>query len=541
MQWYGPFDQAYQADVLNSAISDTLRLTETVAPINVNNVIVSPTQVQANSALNMLSCFAGGAVQNSLFARASLSGAQVCISNYNKNIVHSNVVATTLLNRTTAAFSWGVTQNIGCEWNDCTAIGGKMVFFTVQQPSITNLHYADVFSGETGTSAASYAIDVQPGCVGAFIDGVDFAGLTNVHPYSGVVNMLASYDWKVRNIGSKDAALDLGSANSSAVLINFGNNSDNGRLQRCYVDNTRTGLWAMDNSCNNITIENVAGDYDDNTAIGTLNTVLKGVRLAGVTTGQTSIYGTHWKDSFTSDTTGKIEILCNEPTALSAAQCVITSGTPRFNSAGQVALTAVGDEVTWEMPYFAIGHNATANIAPTLSGTNTGNLDIEFQYDLGSGYNGSWLPLSQANWYAVGAITPATGIKLKVRARCATANASNLLANVAIPTVTSATDQDLEYPLDVLPISVTVKNSETLAAIENAHVYVFKASDKSVLLNGSTNVSGLVSATADVSPGTEIGGWVRQMDLSGTDYEQRSISGTITTSGFDTVVLLTPI
>lgn len=458
LQWYGNFLQAYRADVTNSAVSDSLILQEIAGPVNVDNVIVSPTQAQLNLALYILSCFAGGTVQNALFTRFSLatSNAYVNICNYSKGVTFSNVKSQTLLNRGYAtAGTWSATQTVDCTWDNCTNIGGRMTHVGAQRPTITNHHHADNFSGTTGTSNGHYALDFQTGCVGWKVDGVDFMGLTNVHPYSGVVNTSACYDWKLRNIGSTSSALDMGSANACGVIINGGGNNDTGFVQRCYVSNTRSGPYAFLNSDNNITIETVAGDYADTSVIAALNTIAKGVRLTGTTTGQTSVYGTHWKDSFTSATVGKIEILCNEPTTASAAQCAITSGSPKFNSAGQVALTVVGQQVTWEMPYFAIGHNATANLAPTLTGTNTGNLSYEFQYDKGAGYNGTWLTLSQANWFAVGAITPATGIKLKVRATCATANAGNLLTNIALPTVTSATDQNQQYPLDSNTVTFT--------------------------------------------------------------------------------------
>lgn len=458
LQWCGNFLQAYRADVTNSAISDSLILQEIAVPINVDNVIVSPTQAQLNFALYMLSCFAGGTVQNVLLTRFSLatSSAFVNVCNYSKGVTFRNVKSQTLLNRGYAtAGTWSATQTVDCTWDNCTNIGGRMTHVGAKRPTITNLHHADNFSGTTGTSNGHYALDFQAGCVGWKVDGVDFMGLTNVHPYSGVVNTSACYDWKLRNIGSTSSALNMGSANACDVIINGGGNNDTGFVQRCYVSNTRSGPYAFVNSDNNITIETVAGDYTDTSVIAALNTIAKGVRLTGTTTGQTSVYGTHWKDSFTSATVGKIEILCNEPTTASAAQCAITSGSPKFNSAGQVALTVVGQQVTWEMPYFAKGHTALANLAPTLTGTNTGNLTYEFQYDKGAGYNGTWLTLNATNLNGAGAITPATGVKLKVRATCATANAGNLLAQIAIPTVTNSTAQNEQYPLDTITLTLT--------------------------------------------------------------------------------------
>ncbi len=458
MHWYGNFSQAFRADLSNAVIADSMVLQEIASAINVDNCIVGPTQAQLNFALNMLSCFAGGTFQNTLLARFSLaaSGAYVCQANYNKGITFSNVKAQTLLNRGNATTgAWTQTQNVDCTWDGCTTIGGRQLVVGNQNCEWVNSRYADNFSGTTGTGNAHYAFEFSTGCNGITIDGLDFLGLTNVHPYSGLFNFTACYNWTVRNLGSTGAALNLGSANASGLIVNGAGNNDGGRLQRIYTSNTRTGPWAFLNSDNNITLETVAGDYADTSVIAALNTIAKGVRLTGATTGQVSVYGTHWKDSFTSATVGKIEVLCNEPTTASAAQCAVTAGTPRFNSSGQVALTTVGDQVTWEMPYFALGHNALANLAITLAGTNTGNVTYEFQYDKGAGYNGSWLTLNATNLNGAGAITPTTGVRLKVRATCATANAGNLLTNIAIPTVTSASDQNAQYPLDVNTLTLT--------------------------------------------------------------------------------------
>jgi hypothetical protein len=536
-EWYGNFLQAYRADILNSAFSDSLILQEIAAPINVNNVIVAPTQAQLNFALNMVSCFGGGTFQNVNLARFSLaaSGAYVNSVNYNKGVTFSNVKSQTLLTRGNATTGvWTATQNVDCTWASCINIGGKMLQVGAQRPIFTNYRYADQFTGTTTATNPHYALEFSTGCVGVKIDGVDFLGLTNVHPYNGIASFTACYDFKVRNIGSTAAALNFGSANACGVIINGGGNNDTGLIQRCYASNTRTGPWAFVNSDNNITIETVSGDYADTSVMAALNTIMKGVRLLGATTGQTSVYGTHWKDSFTSATVGKIEVLCNEPTAATAAQCAITSGTPKFNSAGQVALTTVGQQVTWEMPYFAKGHNALANLAITLAGTNTGNNTYEFQYDKGAGYNGSWLTLNAANLTGAGAITPSIGVKLKVRATCATANAGNLLTNIAIPTVTSATDQNQQYPLDQITFTV-----EASASLVGAEVRVYDL-DNSPAGSLGTELYGVESAAgATVAFNGDAGNlvWVQIMKPGYVEFGQ---SVTLPSANGSFFALLTP-
>ena len=106
-------------------------------------------------------------------------------------------------------------------------------------------------------------------------------------------------------------------------------------------------------------------------------------------------------------------------------------------------MATLGDSVTWTMDYFALGHTALANSAPTITGTNVGNHALQFQVDTGSGWS-AWAELTGANLAAVGAINPATGVRLRVRATVTTASASNLLTNIRIDTVTDATSQQVQ-------------------------------------------------------------------------------------------------
>ena len=201
-----------------------------------------------------------------------------------------------------------------------------------------------------------------------------------------------------------------------------------------------------------------------------------------------AVYGTHLITLFSSTTSGFSEIVCNEPTALSAAQCFASAGTPQFNSSGSVLLTKVGDQVTWEMPFFAKGYTAFTNSAPTITGTNVtyssgarwGNHDLEFQVDTGSGYGGTWLALTAANLIA-NTFTSTTGYKLKLRATCAVANAGNVLTNLRVAmTTTAIARKGTLYPLSIntatftgLPsgcdVVVLTAGTSTILAQADAH------------------------------------------------------------------------
>jgi hypothetical protein len=128
-----------------------------------------------------------------------------------------------------------------------------------------------------------------------------------------------------------------------------------------------------------------------------------------------------------------------------------------------VLLTKVGDQVTWEMPFFAIGFTAFTNSAPVITGTNVtyvsgstwGNHTLEFQVNTGSGYGGTWLALTAANLIA-NTFNSTTGFKLKIRATCLTANAGNVITNMRVALTTTASDQQTKlYPLSVNTVTFT--------------------------------------------------------------------------------------
>lgn len=489
MNWYGKFLQAFRADIINSALSDTMVLQEIASPLNTNNCIVSPTQAQINAALNTVSCFGGGSVQNSNFWRFSLASTSsyVAAINYPVGVTFSGNVFGSLTLRANA--TTGVitsTQPKNCTFINNTHIGGQALIIGQQGCTFTNTTYYDhTITTTTSSTNPMYAYSFTTGCARTTVEGI-LLPLPANGPYAGLVGSNACYDTALQNVGASRSAPLVMNASVTAVAFNGLGNNDGITLKRVYVSNTRTGPYAFVNSDNNILVENVAGDYADTTVMAGLNAVEKSVAITSATTGQTSVYGSHWKTRFTSTTAGFTEITCNEPTTASAAQCAITSGTPQFNSVGQVLMTVVGQQVVWEMPYFAKGYTAFTNSAPTITGTNVtyssgarwGNHDIEFQIDTGSGYGGTWLALTAANLTAQ-TINSTTGFRLKIRVTAATASATNAITNMRIAMTTTATDQDGGlYPLVTAPIQVE-------GLVTGSRVKFSKVSDGTVLYQGT--------------------------------------------------------
>jgi len=334
-----------------------------------------------------------------------------------------------------------------------STLGGRMGFIQCQNITITDTRYADQINGLTvNTNPLAAAIDLSASCINILVDGFsNFNSILRVHPYA-VILLTANgcLDIKMRNIGTSATPYDCGSADATG--IGFSASVTKGvELKRIYLVNTRTAPLALTNTVQDVVIDNTWGDGADSQAIAAVNCLSRGGRWTNSVAGQTAVYGRHWEDAFTTTTTGRLLIAMNEPLSATADQVTITAGTPKFTSVGTINMPTLGDQVVWEMPYFAIGHTALLNGAPTLTGTNTGNFTLEYQIDLGSGYNGVWLALTGANLssHTIPAFVNLYnqgGFRLKVRATVAVAAVGNALTYIRIDTVTTATEYQRQYP-----------------------------------------------------------------------------------------------
>lgn len=456
-QWYLNLNQAFYVSLNNCAVNDRIFLTEIASKFYVVSCVVSPTQAQDQRAIDVISCLSGGEVDVCKFFKFGLSGASIWCAqcNYSVGINFTNCTFASLLLRSsasTAAFYALLSRD--CSFYDCVTIGQGFRFVTCSGFVCKNSSYYDhTLTTNTTSTNAAWCFNMLLGCSDIVVDGVNFP-ILGLGPYNSIVDFQSANRVVVRKIGSYASPLSFSGITGDAV---YSSGDSSGLLvQRVYVSNTRVAMFEAQNSDTDIEVVDCAGDYSDANATLSNNTLIKNYAFASVSAGQVAVYGTHWRVRFVSTTAGVIEILCNEASAKTLDQCAITSGTPKFNAGGSVLMTSVGQQIVWEMPFFALGHTALNSVDLSLVGTNTSNLSYEFQYDIGAGYNGTWLTANATNFTAVGAIDPAVGIKIKLRVTCVTANASNALTNIRITTVTtSAAQSENLYPLDTITLTFT--------------------------------------------------------------------------------------
>ena len=492
--WYALFQQPYSIEVTDSSFQVTLNIQECATAPNVQRCAVGIPTNQDGNPLVFTSCFSGGVINDCVTFKYENENNDIgwnitdcdgfSLTN-NKTLNCADNTAATLNRGGATARNIVLTRVTNSTVTNHANIGGHMQLSGCVGVTISGYAYADCLENRTTNSTNGvYAVEMSGTTANCVFEGPfeNFGGLANVHPYLGLINFLNAYDCEIRNIGTPAAPYDCGSANQMGIGINFGGNDLRNVARRVYLQNTRTGPIGSVNSSSAGRCINVWGDAADGTAIAALNFAFRGGRMSGSTGGQTAVYGTHWADHFSSETAGRIRVHANEPTAVSAAECAETGGAPAFTSTGQVRLTVVGDQVTWTMPYFALGHTSLSSL--TFTGSNQANHLLEFRADTGSGF-GPWTELTNANLLAVGAIDPAVGVMLMIRATCTVANTGNQITYLTINTVTDAVSQQIQYPLPGVPLELT-------GLVPGSEVRIYVGTNPDTM----TELAGVESSTA---------------------------------------------
>lgn len=459
--WYILFNSAYKVKLKDSCALESIVIANTADLTTIDNYAVGINAAATPSpTVRIENLFSGGSITDFVVARyqTTTTANEYCLTFTNCVELVLTRITSYLFGTTTAGTrgastdaSIALTRVNDTAVNSCNFIGGRLLLEQCLRIEVNDSRYADSTALVTQTAAAQSAIQITNASSDIVIEGfANFGDVANVHPHLGICGIANSFDIEVKNIGTVSSPYNAGSTNAAGVIITSSVSKDL-IFKRIYCDNLRTSSFAFTNTVQNVVCDNVWGDGADVQAIAALNINPRGQRYTNSTTGQTSVYGRHWEDIFTSTTTGRIVLAMNEALAATADQVQITAGTPKFTSAGNIVMPTLGDQVIWEMPYFAIGHTALANIAPTVTGTLPANMTLEYQIDLGSGYNGVWLALTGANLssHTIPAFVNLYnqgGFKLKIRATTNTANATNALTYIRLDTVTTAIEQARQYP-----------------------------------------------------------------------------------------------
>lgn len=484
MAWYLSCSQAYSVNVSNSCFVDAILLSETATAMVFTKVGVGnkPTTALVTSPLTISYCYAGGTFTDCVWLKNS--GAAVGVTLTMNDIVGFTFVRDKsiqgVIRAIATSHAYSITRATNCTWTNPTIIQGSMQFITCNGINVTDTIYCDAVSGTTVTTYAMYVYNLSSNTQNCVFSGLTMP-ITDNQPYTALlIGASGCSNIKLRNIGTRVSPLSMGTTNACGLIYTLGTNCQTFKFQRIYVSGTRTGIMTGDNSCKNVIEENVFGDYADAVDVmAILNMKRKGMGGAGALTAQTSVYGTHWMNCFTSTTAGRIVILMNEPTADTTTQVTLANGSA-FTSVGGLYMPVIGHTVTFEMPEYTIGHTAFANAALVMAGGTGTNYNYNFSIDKNDG--AGWSTMTTANYTpttlgtalnGLTGISASLGFKLRLKITTITTNAT-AITSVYMTTVSTTTAQDFQYPLDTYNLTLS-------GIISGSDVVILSAGTETVL------------------------------------------------------------
>ena len=460
--WYLSCAQAYSVNVSNSSFIDGILLSEVATAMTFTKVGVGnkPTTALLISPLTMSFCFAGGTFTDCVWQRVSMAASGAHTNNLSdcagftfiRNTIRAGVIRANV-----TTFSINAARLKNCTWTTPTIIQGAMTFTTCDNIQITDTVYCEAVSGTTLVTFAGSVWTLSTNTINCKISGLTIPVL-NTQPYTQLLYLTTGCsNNKLRNIGTRIAPLSMGTVNACGLVYALASACSNTKVQRVYVSGTRTGVMTGDNSSKGLLEESVFGDYADAVDVmAVLNMERKGMGGTGALTGQISVYGTHWRDSFTSTTAGRIAVLMNEPTAETITQVTLTNGAA-FTSAGGLYMPVIGHKVLFETPNYIIGHNSFTNTPLVMAGGTATNYTYRYQIDKGAGF-GAFSAVLTATTLATtlsgeSGINPSIGVKLRLEITTSVTN-TTAITSVFLTTVSSTTSQDFQYPLDTFKLTL---------------------------------------------------------------------------------------
>jgi len=468
MAWYLSCTQAYSVNVSNSGFVDGILLSEVATPMTFTNMGVGnkPTTALVVAPLTMTLCLAGGTFTDCRFQRvatAANNSTQVVLTDCDGFTFTRMQTRYAALRAHTLPVSITATRVANTIFDELRMIDGQFSLVTCTNVTINDTIYIGQVAGTTGTGNPCTAFLLTSNCLNVVIDGLTLP-VTNTHPYTALfsIGVAGCTNTDIRNIGTYASPLSLGSASATGLVFTLvaGAAAINTRVQRVYCSNTRTGIMTGDNSSKGLIMDNVFGDYADAADVSAVINMTQ--RMLGTTkalTAQTSIYGTHWLDYFTSTTAGRLAIVMNEPTADTSSQVTLANGAA-FTSAGGLYMPVIGHEAIFETPDYIIGHTAFTNSALVMAGGTVGNYRFEYSIDLNDGNGYSAMTASSYTAAGLGTalnaltLSAVNGFKLKLKITTTTTNAT-AITSVYMPMTSTTTTQAYQYPLDTITLTLT--------------------------------------------------------------------------------------
>ena len=379
------FTQCYSCSFTNVSFGDAVFLGECATAVVWNSGGVSVVNPLNLPALTCTSLYYGGTFTDCKFWR----GGTISGSNYSVSLTSCTDltfvrcrIGQATLTASSTGYALSINSCVRTSFTSCWLTMGALLT-TADTTTWTTTTYINRHIGTTATTPSAHCFTLATRCMDTFIDGLDFGGLTNVHPYPGLISVTSSDRTELRNVGTAGSPLSLGNANQTGILVTSGGGCDGITLKRVYTANTRTGMYSASNTDKDVLLQNVWVDTPDNLGAPWINCIHKGCRVFGTpVVAYSDVYDNIFFDVFSSATAGKLGLFFNEATANGYADYVVLGGSARFTSTGSIYMPTAGDTATFEWPHYVRGFTSFATIEGTLTGGTSVSTRMRAQYQI---------------------------------------------------------------------------------------------------------------------------------------------------------------
>ena len=390
-----------------------------------------------------------------------------------------------------------------------------------------------------GIKGVNTGAEIQPfymsGCTNVIVKGIEI--LEGVVGGDCLFYLVDAVGMDIRCLGMIDRKTSVNNSDFEYIIGTSGYNVDID-IARIWINNNNAatpGVYYSTNTVKDTVLVNCSSGYDTMFRPRQWDNIsYRGVHggngapgsSSGIDESYAACYGWAIHDGFRSDTTGYIVALMIPDTIATSTSVTITAGDPKLMRDGTLDMVS-GDVIEFEQHYFALGHTGFPGTYTSTVGASSWNANewtnvtVDFQYDTGTGWSGTWISArTSSNWTGITDTTD--GVKLKFRLT-ATGTQTNMTMFIVDTTTTIAAQKANPYPIDQTTCDVNLNG-----IIVGSRYWIYD-SDTSTELAEGTAVTDPEVETLTVADGTNLLIRVRKSSASVKYYPFSTTAITNTT------------
>ena len=498
-------DNASSITIFNSAINQIIA--SNASSFTFTNSCIGRTVNLTSAGIWLIACPSVSITESKIYrfnggasTPTNASSAGIFLNSCSNISIQNNKIIQSYLGSSVSCIGLSVCSNAVID--SIQAIGYGITVDNSSNINISNFDYTYATRGSTG-----YAITMALRC--QYSNTVNFSNLTlgnygeytNIHPQNYIVYTIGNKSKiRISNIGTYESPLAIGASNTTSSLHYSGGANDNDvKFNKVYISTVAGNpIYSQTISTSNMQYENVyVNSVAANQKLQMSGAKIKSSKMPFIEAG-IAYTDSPVTDTFISTTLGEIALRFSAPTSATIGDWEFNFTDPQsgFTGYGDLAMKQSGEYAIYTMNYYAkglTGFSGSQTLSTRLTST---NLTATYQYDIGAGWNGSWLTAAQM---ASVTVDPQVGVKIKFKIALGASGTVRTVNKLSLATTTTQEAQtDYIYPLSTATLGFT-----GLQVGSEVRVYAGTDPATSVEIGGIESTSGSTFSFSHSYGGTD--------------------------------------